>query len=82
MASITFAVDDELKSELAKFMWVAWSELVRQELTKRLEFLGFINSKLADSSFSKEDAEKLGELAKTNRLKELKSMGLIDGARS
>lgn len=37
MASITFAIDEELKSKLSKFTWVVWSELVKQELIKRLE---------------------------------------------
>lgn len=77
MASITFAVDEELKSEISKFIWVVWSELVKQELTKKLEFLEFLKSKLDKSEFSKEDADKLGELAKINRLEELKSKGII-----
>lgn len=77
MASITFTIDNESKSELSKFVWVIWSELVKQELIKRLEFLEFINSKLDKSSFSKEDSDRLGELAKTNRLNELKFKGII-----
>lgn len=77
MASITFATDDKLKLDISKFVWVTWSELVKQELTKRLEFLEFINSKFDKSEFSKQDAEKLGELAKFSRLNELKSKGII-----
>lgn len=37
MASITFAIDDKLKSEIAKFAWLNCSELARQELLERLE---------------------------------------------
>lgn len=36
MASITLAVNKELKSKFSKFVWVIWSELVEQELVKRL----------------------------------------------
>ena len=32
MASITFAVDEELKSRLEKFPWVNWSEVARENL--------------------------------------------------
>ncbi len=35
MASITFAVDNELKSEMSKFSWVNWSELIRAVLLER-----------------------------------------------
>ena len=37
MASLTFALDNELKSELSKFIWLNLSELARQELRRRLE---------------------------------------------
>ena len=39
MASITFAVDEELKSRLSKFLWINLSELVREELIKKEERL-------------------------------------------
>ena len=35
MASITFAVDNELKTRMNKFPWVNWSEIARQELIRR-----------------------------------------------
>ena len=44
MASITFALDEELKTRLSKFVWVVWSELVKQELLKRQELLNKFNS--------------------------------------
>lgn len=77
MASLTFAVDEELKSDISKFSWITWSELIKQELKKRLEFIEFLDSKLDKSEFSEKDSERLGDLAKTNRLKELKSKGII-----
>ena len=35
MASVTFALDPKLKSEMSKFPWVNWSELAREELIRR-----------------------------------------------
>ncbi|MEX0920979.1 MAG: hypothetical protein WDZ62_01820 [Candidatus Pacearchaeota archaeon] len=43
----------------------------------RFDLVGFIDSKLDKSNFTKEDADRLGELAKQNRLKELKSKNLL-----
>lgn len=37
MASITFVLNDELKSRLSKFVWVNLSEIARQELIERFE---------------------------------------------
>ena len=45
MASITFALDNELKSRISKFIWLNRSELARQELLKRQELLNKLNSK-------------------------------------
>ena len=45
MASITFAVDDEFKQEISKFLWINLSELVKQELLKRQELINKFNSK-------------------------------------
>lgn len=45
MASITFALDDELKSKIDKLSWIVWSELIKQELLRRQELLNRFNSK-------------------------------------
>jgi len=45
MASITFAVDEELKKEIYKFIWVNLSELVKQELLRRIELIKGLSSK-------------------------------------
>ena len=48
MASVTFAVDGELKSRLEKFLWVNWSEVARENLLfkDRLEQIrGKLNTK-------------------------------------
>ncbi|MFH0978588.1 MAG: hypothetical protein V1837_04770 [Candidatus Woesearchaeota archaeon] len=45
MASITFALDTELKSRLEKFPWVNWSELAREELLKKTQILDRLKSR-------------------------------------
>lgn len=75
MASITFALDPELKSKLAQFCWVNWSELVREKLIERVKQTELLLSKLN----SKEEQEllkwsvDLGKKAKQDRFKRLLS---------
>jgi len=69
MASITFAVDDELKSEISKFVWINLSELVRQELLRRYKFFNKLNSK-EEQEFIKWSVE-LGRKAKKESFKKL-----------
>ena len=38
MTSLTITVSDELKNELKSFSWVNWSEIAREEITKKLIF--------------------------------------------
>jgi len=79
MPNITLAISDELKKKLDLMPEVNWSESMRVFLTKRakrLLLLKKIDGILENSEFSEEDAEKLGELVKQSRLKELKSKGL------
>lgn len=37
MASITFALDDDFKSELSRFLWINLSEIAKESLIERLE---------------------------------------------
>ena len=73
MASVTFAVGDELKSRISKFSWVNWSELARESLSKREKQAKFLLEKLS----SKEEQElikwsvELGRKAKKGRFKRL-----------
>ena len=71
MASVTFAIDEELKSQLSKFVWVVWSELVKQELIKRQELLNRINSP-EEKELTRWSVE-LGRKAKKGRFKQLLS---------
>jgi len=75
MASITFAVDSKLKSDISKFTWVIWSELVKEELLRRQKITNLLFKKLN----SKEEQElikwsvELGRKAKKGRFKRLLS---------
>ena len=44
MASLTFAIDSELKSDMSKFRWVNWSEINREELNKKRIFERFLKT--------------------------------------
>ena len=79
MASITFAVDPEFKSKISKFLWINWSELVRERLIEREKQAEFLLKKLK----SKEEQElnkwgvELGRKAKKGRFAELKKKRLV-----
>ncbi len=51
MASLTFVVDKQLKSDIEHFAWVNWSEVNREELNKKRIFEEFLKT----GSFSDED---------------------------
>lgn len=53
MASLTFAVAEQLKDDIEHFSWVNWSEVNREELNKKRIFEEFIKT----GKLSKEDQE-------------------------
>jgi len=75
MASVTFALGSELKSEISNFAWVNWSEMAREELIKRKKLGELLLKKL----HSKEEQDlikwsvELGRKAKKGRFKTLLS---------
>mgnify|MGYP001559159296 CR=1 FL=1 len=75
MASITFAVDDELKSGMSEFSWINWSELIRITLLERKRQAEHLLKRL----HSKEEQElirwsvELGREAKKGSFKRLLS---------
>ena len=78
MASITFAVDEELKAQLSKFVWVVWSELVKQRLLrefKRREVLKKLEEFSKESELTDEDALTLGRKIKEGMWKKYKEAG-------
>lgn len=80
MASVTFAIDKELKARLSKFVWIVWSELVREELIKqeklRTDFEKF-KAIVSKSGLTEEDAKKLADKVNKSMHEELKKKGLI-----
>lgn len=75
MASVTFALDPELKSEMSKFAWVNWSELAREELIRRQKIGNLLLKKLnskEEQEFIKWSVE-LGRKAKKGSFKRLLS---------
>ncbi|MBI2106263.1 hypothetical protein HYT56_05525 [Candidatus Woesearchaeota archaeon] len=74
MVSITIQMDDKLRSEIDNFSWVNWSELAREEISRKEVILDLI-----DKLNSKEEQElikwsvELGKKAKSGRFKQLLS---------
>lgn len=74
MASITFALDKELKSRIGRFSWVNWSEVARENLLQK-EKLEELHKRLE----SREEQElikwsvELGRKAKKGAFKRLLS---------
>lgn len=80
MPNITLSISDELKKSLDLMPEVNWSESMREFLTKRakrLLLLRKIDKLMENSEFTEEDAERLGELVKQNRVRELKTKGIL-----
>ena len=77
MASITFAVTEELKAKLSKFVWINLSVLAMHELLrefKRQTALKKLEEFSKDSDFD-EEALKLGNKVKEGMWKRYKEAG-------
>jgi len=75
MASVTFAVDDELKSRMGKFSWINWSEIGREEFLARLkrdEALDRLSRLTKKSKLSEKDVLKLAKELKESMWKSYK----------
>lgn len=80
MATITLAVDEELKMDMKDFPWVNWSELAREELleeSKRKEALHKLDEIFKNSELTDEDCLKLGRQLKQGMLRRLKKEGKL-----
>ena|SRR3990167_2025794 len=75
MASVTFAIPDEVKAEVKHLCWVNWSEITKSEISKKEKLAKLLLEKL----HSKEEQElirwsvELGRKAKKGRFKQLLS---------
>jgi hypothetical protein len=73
MASITFAVNEELKQELSMFVWIIWSELVKQEFLRRSQRTNLfkeLDELTKDSELTDEDCIRFAKLVKEKFAKE------------
>ena len=64
MASVTFALNDELKLRMSRFPWVNWSEVGRESFVARLrraEALKKLSELTRKSKLTEEDALKLAK---------------------
>ena len=44
MASLTLSVTEDMKNDLKSFLWVNWSEIAREETTKKLIFENYLKT--------------------------------------
>ena len=80
MVTVTFAIPDEVKSEMKKLSWVNWSELAREELVKEIkreEILRRFMKIVSKSKFTEKDADLLSKKVKDSMHRSLKEEGLI-----
>ena len=80
MVSLTFAIPDEIKSEMKKLSWANWSELTSEEFVKeikRVEMLKRFKEIVSKSKFTEKDADLLSKKVKESMHKKLKESGLI-----
>ena len=80
MASITFAVDEKLKSRIAEFAWVNWSELAREELMKQektREAFEKFKAIATKSKLTEKNAKELADKISLSMHKKLKDKGLV-----
>ncbi len=64
MASVTFALDDELKKMLSNFSWINFSRLATEELIRKEERLKQVREFeriISKSRLTKDDAKRLAD---------------------
>ena len=80
MAEIKISFPDKIKAEIEEHPEIDWSIIFRKaaiRMLHRLSLSDFIDKKLDKSEFTEQDASELSEKVKNERLKELKSKGII-----
>ncbi len=60
MVNITLTVPEEIKKEMDEFPEMNWSAVAREAIIEKIKDLEFIKRFKAKSTFTKEDAIKLG----------------------
>ena len=80
MEEIKISFPERLKAEIKEHPEIDWSLIFKKaaiRMINRLRLLEFIEKKLEKSEFTEQDALELSEKVKNERLKELKSKGII-----
>lgn len=83
MEEIKIRFPEELKTQIEEHPEIDWSSVFKNAIAEQLresekiEALDRIKNIVSNSKFIEVDANRLGELAKNNRLKELKSKGML-----
>ena len=62
VVSITLSVPDELKDEMEEFGDIYWSAVARMAIIKRLQMLKDFREFTKDSTFTQDDAIRLGRI--------------------
>jgi len=80
MTSLTFAVPNEVRSEMKKLSWINWSELANKELVEELklqEMLKEFKKIVSKSKLTEEGAKELADIINEGMVKDLKKKGLL-----
>ena len=78
MASVTFAVDKQLKESMEHFSWVNWSAVAKDGALKKAKLLLLLKKpESADEIAFLEWAAETVRSNRKDRLQELKKLGLI-----
>ena len=80
MVSITISIDEKLKKEMQRFVWINWSEVAREIFLKRLneqKKIDSINQLLPNSTLTDEEITELTKKTRKGRFNELNSQGLV-----
>jgi hypothetical protein len=80
MVSITISIDEKLKKEMQRFVWINWSEVAREIFLKRLneqKKIDSINQLLRNSTLTDEEITELTKKTRKGRFNELNSQGLV-----
>lgn len=80
MANITLSVSEELKEKIEEHPEINWSLVFRRAAAKLLHKLALIELleiRIDKSEFTEQDVEELSDKIKQDRLKELKSPGIL-----
>ena len=72
MSTMTLAIPDDLKSKMARFPEMNWSEVARQAITQKMRVLEQMQGLLSNSMLVREDTVAYGKEIKKRVLKKHK----------